>query len=99
MKDLSISKKLIIGFGIVLFLLVLSAGLALYSIGIIGEQVNLYGEYTVPNTEYSAGMEVHMQANLYNLTYAIVAGDAESSKAALDLATGHGKEFVANRQA
>lgn len=48
-KNLSISKKLIVGFGIVLILMVLSAVLSLYSINSINQQVESYGQYTLPN--------------------------------------------------
>ncbi len=50
MKNLSISMKLIVGFGIVLILMLLSIVLSAYSITGIGEQVELYGNYTLPNT-------------------------------------------------
>lgn len=49
MKNLSVSMKLIIGFGIVLILLLLSTLLSFYSIYNIGNQVELYGVYTLPN--------------------------------------------------
>lgn len=49
MKNLSVSKKLIVGFGILLVLLVSSIGLSMYSINNISEQVELYGQYTLPN--------------------------------------------------
>ncbi len=49
MKNLSVSKKLIAGFGTVLMLLILSIVLALQSIGTISAQVELYGRYTLPN--------------------------------------------------
>ena len=49
MKNLSISLKLIIGFGIVLALLVASAVVALVNINNIDAQITLYSQYTVPN--------------------------------------------------
>lgn len=49
MKNLSISKKLIVGFGIVLILMLLTVAVAVFSIGSIIAQVDLYKEYTVPN--------------------------------------------------
>lgn len=52
MKNLTISKKLIAGFGTVLILMILSAGLALFSISSLGGQIGLYSQYTVPNAEY-----------------------------------------------
>lgn len=49
MKNLSLSMKLLIGFGIVLVLMVLSTLLSFYCINDIGTQVELYGVYTLPN--------------------------------------------------
>ena len=40
---------MIVGFGILLALLMLSGALSLYNIGQIGGQVELYGKYTLPN--------------------------------------------------
>ncbi len=51
MKNLTISKKLIVGFGIVLALMLLSMGLSIYSINTIDQQVQLYSQYTVPNND------------------------------------------------
>ncbi len=49
MKHLTISKKLLMGFGIILALMVISAVLSLSGISRIENQVNLYANYTVPN--------------------------------------------------
>lgn len=49
MKNLTISMKLIAGFGIVLILMILTVGAAMLSIGQIVQQVDLYASYTVPN--------------------------------------------------
>ncbi len=49
MKNLTISMKLIAGFGIVLILMILTVGSAMLSIGQIVQQVDLYATYTVPN--------------------------------------------------
>lgn len=49
MKNLSVGKKLIVGFGTILFLLLLSILLALYSVSSLSTQVELYGRYTLPN--------------------------------------------------
>ncbi len=50
MKNLNISTKLIVGFGIVLFLLIFSIVLSMFSITRINEQIDLYSKYTVPNS-------------------------------------------------
>ncbi len=49
MKNLSVSKKLIVGFGIVLILMLLSIVFSIKSIDNISQQVELYGQYTLPN--------------------------------------------------
>jgi methyl-accepting chemotaxis protein len=49
MKNLTISMKLIAGFGIVLILMVLTVGAAMLSSSQILQQVDLYAGYTVPN--------------------------------------------------
>lgn len=49
MKNLSVGKKLIVGFGTVLCLLLLSIALALYGVSRLSAQVELYGRYTMPN--------------------------------------------------
>ncbi len=95
MKNLSISKKLVVGFGTVLLLMVLSAALSLYSINSIGQQVNLYGTYTVPNGEYIRSMQVNMNRIVYNLLEAITSDNTQTSKSALDTADTYGKEVVA----
>lgn len=98
-KNLSVSKKLIFGFGIVLILLVLSAILSLYSINNIENQINLYGRYTVPNAEHLRSMQVDMQGILHSLLEAITADDVQSSKLALDTASGYGKSVASELDA
>ncbi len=49
MKNLSVGKKLMLGFGTVLFLLLLSVVLALQCIVSLGAQVALYGNHTLPD--------------------------------------------------
>ncbi len=49
MKNLTINMKLIAGFGIVLFLMILTVGAAMLSIGQIVQQIDLYAGFTVPN--------------------------------------------------
>jgi methyl-accepting chemotaxis protein len=51
MKNLSISMKLIVGFGIVLALMIVCVGSSLYNINTVGQQVELYGKYTLPNND------------------------------------------------
>lgn len=50
MKNLSISKKLIVGFGAILAMLLITIGVAVYSINGINGQVQSYAKYTLPNS-------------------------------------------------
>lgn len=50
MKNLSISKKLIIGFGTILVMILITIGMSFYSISGISEQINSYSKYTLPNS-------------------------------------------------
>lgn len=50
MKNLSISKKLIVGFGAILVMLLITIGVAIFSISNINEQIHSYAKYTLPNS-------------------------------------------------
>lgn len=50
MKNLTISKKLIIGFGSILIMLLIIIGVSLYSISNINDQIHSYAKYTLPNS-------------------------------------------------
>ena len=98
-KNLSVGRKLIVGFGIVLILMMLSIVLSLYNINSINRQINLYTQYTVPNAEHVRSMQVDMQGILLTLLEAITADDEQASKAALDTAADYGKSIVAELDA
>ncbi|MFT4006560.1 MAG: HAMP domain-containing methyl-accepting chemotaxis protein [Lacrimispora sp.] len=98
-KNLSVGRKLITGFGIVLILMMLSIVLSLYNINSINRQINLYTQYTVPNAEHVRSMQVDMQGILHTLLEAITADDGQASKAALDTAAVYGKSIVAELDA
>jgi len=49
MKNLSISMKLIVGFGIVLLLMLATIVMSVFSINSINAQINSYAQYTLPN--------------------------------------------------
>lgn len=95
MKNLSISKKLIVGFGIVLTLMLLSAILSAYSINNIDAQTQSYAEYTVPNAEYLTDLRMDMEGAKQNMLLAIVEDDTQIVSEALDEASAHGKNFLA----
>ncbi len=98
MKNLSISKKLIIGFGIVLVLLILSGLLSVYNTDSIGNQIELYGQYTVPNAEHIRIMQVNMRGILSEILEAF-SEDAAGAKNSLDIAGQYGKQVVAELDA
>ncbi len=98
MKNLSISKKLIIGFGIVLILLILSGLLSVYNTDSVGNQIELYGQYTVPNAEHIRVMQVSMRGILSEILEAL-SEDTEQVKNSLDNAGKYGKQVVAELDA
>ena len=83
MKNLSVSKKLIVGFGSALALMILSTLLSVFSIRNINAQVDLYGKYTVPNAEYVRSMQVGLQGILYSLADTLLTEDSQSIQAHL----------------
>ena len=94
MKNLSINMKLIVGFGIVLVLLLSSIVLSIYSINRVGEQVELYGNYTLPNNN-SIGI-VHKEiisAQRY-LAQAFIETDAQTVQGLLAEAEQNGKNAL-----
>jgi methyl-accepting chemotaxis protein len=99
MKNLSISGKLILGFGIVLVLMIITAIVSASSISRISEQTQLYAEYTVPNSQYMYEMQVDMRAASQYLLKAIVEDDQAASSAAMDEASKWGSDFVTNKDA
>ena len=84
MKNLSVSKKLIVGFGSALALMILSTLLSVFSIRNINAQVDLYGKYTVPNAEYVRSMQVGLQGILYSLADTLLTEDSQSIQTHLD---------------
>lgn len=98
-KNLSVSKKLIFGFGMVLILMVLSGAISLVNINNIGGQINLYSKYSVPNAEHIRSMQVSIQSNLHYLLEAISADDVQKAKDALESVTDSGTRFLSELEA
>lgn len=94
MKNLSISKKLVVGFGVVLVLMLLSAILSLYSINNIGEQTQLYSIYTVPHTQHIADMRLCMENLKEEMLLAIAERNAKSISEAISQAEAYGTDFT-----
>lgn len=95
MKNLSISKKLILGFGSVLVLLIIIVIMSINSITSISEQADLYRKYTVPNSQYMYKMLVDMRAASQYMLNAIIEDDKAASSAALEKANTWGLDFAA----
>lgn len=77
-KNLSINKKLILGFGIMLLLLIGSTCLSALSIKNTGFQVERYYRYTVPNTNSIWTIRFDMETTQKCLLQAILENDEQS---------------------
>jgi methyl-accepting chemotaxis protein len=86
MKNLSINKKLITGFGVVLFMLLVSGIFSIINENRISSQINLYAKYTVPNYEHLRVIEVSSRAVLHDLGEAIMEDNTADVQKALDSA-------------
>lgn len=99
MKNLSISRKLILGFGSVLVLMIITAIVSVISINRISEQTQLYAKHTVPGFQYMYKMQVDMRAASQYMLNAIVEDDKAASIAALEKASEWGSDFVTQKDA
>lgn len=93
MKNLSISGKLILGFGGVLGLLIITAFVSINSISSISEQAGFYAKYTVPGTQAMYSMEIDMRAASQYILNAIIAEDEAATSEALEQANQWGSDF------
>ncbi len=82
MKNLKISAKLWLGFGVVLVMIILLGTLSLFSIGRINKVVTLYATKTLPNTGYIWEIRYEMVSIERYLTEAIA---TESRDVKLDM--------------
>jgi methyl-accepting chemotaxis protein len=94
MKNLSISNKLIVGFGIVLALLLLSIVLSVYSIDSVDKDVKMYAEYSMPNADHVRVMQVDLQGLLHQIGKGILVNNAQLAKEPLDTAAGYAQEIL-----
>ena len=99
MKNLSISKKLIFGFGSVLALMIITAIISIISVVRTSEQTELYAKYTVPGIQYMYKMQVDMRAASQYLLNAIVEDDPAAVSEAIDEAGRWGADFATQLQA
>ncbi len=95
MKNLSIGMKLIVGYAIVLLLFSASGFFTVINIANIGAQIDLYGDYTVPNADHLRVMQVSMRGILHELAEALIATDQDDIKLAVDQASQYGKDVLA----
>lgn len=84
MKNLRINAKLMLSFGLVLLMLLISAGAAIFSMNKIGEQVDQYAERTVPNTSSVWHMRRDMVSVQRNLVMAMMEKDENKIKIMLE---------------
>jgi methyl-accepting chemotaxis protein len=60
MKNMTVSNKLFLGFGIVLLLMLLMVAVSFLSISTMNNSIEAYGTYTVPNTDFAWQMRKDM---------------------------------------
>lgn len=94
MKNLSVSRKLILGFGSVLGLMIILAIVSLYCISGIGEQTQLYAKFTLPCTQYMYKMQVDIRAASQYLLDAILEDSVEETNKSLEDAEKWGADFA-----
>lgn len=86
MKDLSISKKLIVGYGVILVMMLLSTGMSIYSISAVDAQISAYSEYTVPNNIDVWTIRNSMEAAMRHIAQALTETDAYKAETLFKLA-------------
>lgn len=90
MKNLSVSKKLITGFSIVLLLMLLSGIFSILNLNNIDSQVTMYSKYTVPNAEHVRVMQTSLRSTMHELLEAMI-GTQGNVQVKLDSAEEHAK--------
>ena len=94
MKNLSISKKLIIGFGSVLVLLLATSIISIISIVRISNQTKLYSNHTVPGMQYMYKMGNRYAFGKSIYVKAINEENPSIIKEALNTSTQSGSDFL-----
>lgn len=80
MKNLTISKKLVVGFGIVLAAMLVITAASLFSINNLGQDMQQYGNYTLPVTTATWNIRRDLVSAERYLLEAMVDTDAQSMK-------------------
>ena len=83
MKDLKIAKKLILGFGFILVLLLVLTAVSFMNMNTIGTQVDNYADYTVPNNNHVWQMRRDMISIQRYLLIALTETDQNKTNEAL----------------
>lgn len=98
MKNLSVSRKLITGFSIVLLLMLLSGVFSILNLNSIDSQVTMYSKYTVPNAEHVRVMQISLRSTMHELLEAMI-GTQGNVQVKLDSAEGHAKLAIEELEA
>ncbi len=98
MKNLNLSMKLVVGFGIILFLMIISIALSMYSINKMAAEIDLYSKETVPNINNLWSMRRNMVSAQRNLISAFLRENPEAVKAELAEAESDGKAILESLQ-
>lgn len=85
-KKLSISSKIIVGFGIVLILMLSSAGLFIYNINSVEKQVEIYEYEIIPNDDCIWSIKESLVSQQRYLARALSSTDAQEIKTLIESA-------------
>lgn len=99
MKNLSISGKLVLGFGSVIVLMIISSFISINSVNRISTQTKLYSKHTVPGLQYMFKMQVDMRAASQYMLNAIVEEDINTANELLKKANEWGSDFLVELEA
>lgn len=95
MKHLKLNTKLIVSFGLVLLMLLISSLVSITSINQLGNQIHVYSKQTVPNTEYVWNMRRNIVSAQRSLLAAIASSSQEQVATYIDKNTEDSKQFSA----
>lgn len=84
MKNIKLSGKLAISFGLVLLVMLASSGVAMLTMNKLGDQINLYSDKIVPNTERVWQMRRNMVSAQRNMLAAMNAKNPNQANQYID---------------
>lgn len=84
-KNLKLNMKLILGFGIVLLMMLVSASVSSFNMSTMEEQVNQYIEYTVPDTHSVWQMRRNLVSLQRYMLIALIESDPQGIQENIDL--------------